>query len=238
MLDNEIEDIVKSPSLKSELLFIITYFLDNIILDDIELLFNVIHMRNVLIMHYNFEKEFKNNIDTYLKEIVNYLNNFMKGNYDENKKKIKSFLIPDYFSLLYSLYGNICYLGVKGIIDKNYNETLNTYKSLLKNDDCIFLDRFYLYYIYMIKNKQRKLNEENNKTEEKDLIELEKKLLNLFYEDLSVEKIKKNPPSYFYYLSKLFRNNTIKTKDLILEYIFLNRAANAKIIELLPNVRL
>ena len=36
----------------------------------------------------------------------------------------------------------------------------------------------------MIKNKQRKLNEENNKIEEKDLIELEKKLLNLFYEDL------------------------------------------------------
>ena len=56
----------------------------------------------------------------------------MKGNYDENKKKIKSFLIPDYFSLLYTIYGNICYLGVKGIMDKNYNETLNIYNCLLK----------------------------------------------------------------------------------------------------------
>ena len=37
----------------------------------------------------------------------------------------------------------------------------------------------------------------------------------------SVEKIKKYPPSFFYYLSKLFRNNTIKTKDLLLEYILI-----------------
>ena len=233
MLNNEIEDIVKSPTLKSELLFIITNYLDNIILGDIELLFDLIYMRNVLIKHYNFENEFKNHIDTYLKEIVNYLNNFMKGNYDENKKKIKSVLIPNYFSLIYSIYGNICYLGVKGIMDKNYNETLNKYNCLLKNDDdCLFNDRFYLYYIYMIKNKQRKLNKSNKKTEDKELVELEKKLLNLFYQDLSVENIKKQPPSYFYYLSRLFRSNTIKTKDLILEYIFLNRASNSKIMEL------
>ena len=55
MLNNEIEDIVKSPTLKSELLFIITNYLDNIILDDIELFFDLIYMRNVLIKHYNFE---------------------------------------------------------------------------------------------------------------------------------------------------------------------------------------
>ena len=84
----------------------------------------------------------------------------------------------------------------------------------------------------MIKNKQRKLNKSNKKTEDKELVELEKKLLNLFYQDLSVENIKKQPPSYFYYLSRLFRSNTIKTKDLILEYIFLNRASNSKIMEL------
>jgi len=110
---------------------------------------------------------------------------------------------------------------------------LNKYNCLLKNDDdCLFNDRFYLYYIYMIKNKQRKLNKSNKKTEDKELVELEKKLLNLFYQDLSVENIKKQPPSYFYYLSRLFRSNTIKTKDLILEYIFLNRASNSKIMEL------
>ena len=125
-------------------------------------------------------------------------------------------------------------------MDKNYNETLNKYNYLLKNDEGSFTDIVYLYHIYMIKIKQRKLDKENNnnsnnnknnKTEDKELIELEKKVLNLFYEDLSVENIKKYPPSFFYCLSRLFRNNSIKTKDLILEYIFLNRTLNAKIME-------
>jgi hypothetical protein len=87
MLNNDIEDIVKSPTLKSELLFIMKYFLDNFILDEIILLSDLNYMRNVLIKHYNFENEFKNNIDTYLKEIVNYIKNLMKGNDDEIKKK-------------------------------------------------------------------------------------------------------------------------------------------------------
>ena len=230
-LNNEIEDIVKSPSLKSELLFILNNYLDNIIFGEIELLHELNYMRNVLIKHYNFENEFKKNIDTYLKEIINYLFLFMKGNDDENKNKINSCFLPDDFYLIYTLYGHLFYFGIKGITDKNYNETLNKYNYLLKIDNDILKDRFYLYFIYMIKNKQRKLNKENNKTEDKELIELEKKVLNSFYEDLSVETIKKYPPSFFYYLSKLFRNNTLKTKDLILEYVFLNRASNAKIKE-------
>ena len=230
MLNHEIEDIIKTPNLKSELIFIINCLLDNIILDRINFLFDLNYMRKVLIKHYNFENEFKNNIDNLLKEIMNYLNNFLKGKDDENKKKIKLYFNQDYYSSLYTLYGNICFLGMKGIIEKNYNETLNKYNYLLKNDEGTLIDRFYLYFIYMIKNKQRK--KENNKKEDKELIELEKKLLNLFYADVSVEKIKAFPPSFFYYLSRLFRNNTIKTKDLILEYVFLNRASNAKIIKL------
>ena len=229
MLNYEIEDIIKSPTLKDELIFIIKYLIDNIILDDIDLLFDFVYMRNVLIKHYNFAEDFKNNTDTFLKEIINNLNKFLKGNNDENKKKIKSYFNLYYYSLIYTLYGNMCYLGIKGIMEKNYTETLNKYNYLLENDDGFLVDRFYIYYIYMIKNKQKKLN---NKAEDKELIELEKKILNLFYADLSVEKIKKYPPSFFYYLSRLHRTNTIKTKDLILEYVFLNRACNAKLFEL------
>ena len=237
MLNYEFEDIVKLPTLKSELMFIINNFLHNIILGEMNLLFDLSYMRNVLIKHYNFENEFKNNVDTYLKEIINYLNIFMKGNDEENKNKINSYFIPDDFSRMYTLYGYLCYIGMRGIMDKNYNEVLNKYNYLLKNDEGNFTNIFYLYYIYLIKNKQRKLDKENNnnnnynKTEEKELIELEKKVLNLFYQDLSAENIKKHPPQFFYCLSRLFRNNTIKTKDLILEYIFLNRAANALIME-------
>ena len=64
---------------------------------------------------------------------------------------------------------------------------------------------------------------------------LEKKVLNLFYNVLSAENIKKLSPSYFYNLSKLFRNNAINTKDLILEYVFLNRASNSTIIKTFEN---
>ena len=232
MINNEIEDIIKSPTLKSELIFIINYLLDNIILDRIDFLFDLIYMRNVLIKHYNFENEFKNNFDNLLKEIINYLNNFVKGTDEENKNKIKLYFNQNYYSLIYTLYGNICFIGIKGIMEKNYNETLNKFNFLLKTDEGFLIDRFYLYFIYMIKNKQRKIKNESNKSEDKELIELEKKLLNLFYNDLSVEKIKTYPPSFFYYLSRLFRNNTLKTKDLILEYVFLNRASNATIMNL------
>ena len=144
--------------------------------------------------------------------------------------KIELYFNQEYFSSLYTLYGNICYCGIKGIFEKNYDETLNKFNYLLKNDEGCLIDRSYLYFIYKIKNKQRK--NANNKKEDKELIELEKRLLNLFYAELSVENIKTYPPSFFYYLSKLFRNNTINTKDLILEYVFLNRASNAKIMKL------
>ena len=237
MMINNIEDIIKSPSLKDELKFILNYLLDAIILDDIEFLFDYIYLRNVLIKHYDFENEFKGKLDSLLKEIMNYINKFFGANDEENKIKIKSYFINNYqYQLLYTIYGYIYFYGIKGIIQKNYQETLNKYNFILKKDDGFLIDRFYLYYIYMIKNKQRKLNEKNskesNKKDDKELIELEKKLLNMFYEDLSVEKIKKYPPTFFYYLSRLFRSDTIKTKDLILEYVFLNRASNAKIIEL------
>jgi hypothetical protein len=92
MINNEIEDIIKSPTLKSELIFIINYILDNIILDRIDFLFDLIYMRNILIKHYNFENEFKNNFDNLLKEIINYLNNFVKGTDEENKNKIKTLI--------------------------------------------------------------------------------------------------------------------------------------------------
>ena len=68
-----------------------------------------------------------------------------------------------------------------------------------------------------------------NENEEKELKELEKKTLDLFYQDLSPEQIKKYRSGFFYYLSRLFKYDSINNKDLILEYVFLNRASNAEI---------
>ena len=52
-------------------------------------------------------------------------------------------------------------------------------------------------------------------------------MLNFFYQKLEETNIKELPPKFFYCLSQLFRYNAINTKDLILEYVFLNRASNA-----------
>ena len=232
----EIDEIVKTETLKTEFLNIINCLIDNVIIDETDVLIDYLYMRNKLIKHYNFEDALKNTSDIYLKEIINYLNNFKDGKDDDNKNKIiKYYISIYYYQLLYTLFGHMYFNGIKGILEKNYNETLNYYNYLLKKDDGFYKDQFYYYYIYLIKNKRRRLNEQSNKTNEKEikeLIDLEKKVLNLFYEDLSVDKIKKYPPTFFYYLSKLFRSNSINNKDLILEYVFLNRAANAKLNEL------
>ena len=228
---NEIESIFKSSSLKEELIYILKGFLDSAIFDDIETLMEFVETRRLAIKHFNFGKEFKTNLDPLLKEIINYLNQFMQGTPEENKKKIQSYFInKDFFGLFYTTYGRIYFCGVNGIIEKNYNEVLNLYNYLLKNDEHIFIDNFYLYFIYKIKIKERKLN--NNKNNDKELIELEKKLINLYYEELSPEKIKKYPPSQFYQLSKLFSKDSLANQDMILEYVFLNRAANAKIVKI------
>ena len=227
----EIEDIVKSPSLKSELIFIMNYFMDYTIIDQLSFLLDFIYIRNILIKHYNFEDEFKKYLDNNLKEIIIYLKQFSKGNNDENKNIIISnfgcFLC---YQKLFTIYGFMNFYGVKGIIEKNYNETLNIYNYLLINDKGYLSDRYYLNEIYTIKKKLRRLNNHSNENEDKELMELEKKVLNLFYEALSAERIKKHHPIFFYKLSKLFRNNAINTKDLILEYVFLNRASNSTVI--------
>ena len=232
----EIEDIVKSPALKSELMVIMNCLMDIIIMDHMPFLYDYIYIRNILIKHYNFEDEFKKYLDNNLKEIVNYIKLFFKGNNDENKNKILStsgcFF---YYQNFFTLYGFMNLVGIKGIMDKNYNETLNIYNYLLEHNEGFLDDRYYYYEIYTIKNKQRRINNHPNEKEDKELMALEKKVLNLFYEELSAENIKKLPPNFFYKLSKLFRNNAINTKDLILEYVFLNRASNSTIIETFEN---
>ena len=229
MMINEIDDIFKSPELKSEFIFILKGFIDNIIADNLEVLFDYIYIRKIAIKHYNFGEEFKKNLDPIFKEIMIYFNKFMGGKDEENKKKLESISIY-YYSMLYSVIGYLYFYGMNGIAERNYNETLNKYNFILKNESC-FTDKFYLDYIYMIKIKQRKLNN-SSKKDDNELIELEKKLLNLYYEDLTVENINRFPPGFFYYLSRLFRHNTINNEDMILEYVFLNRAVNAPIIKL------
>ena len=59
MMINEIDDIFKSPELKSEFIFILKGFIDNIIADNLDVMFDYIYIRKIAIKHYNFGEEFK-----------------------------------------------------------------------------------------------------------------------------------------------------------------------------------
>ena len=256
MISHEIEEIITTPSLKSELVFIFQGLINMIIVDDIETLLEYIYMRKVLVKHFNFENEFKSNLEQILKEYIKYLKKLIESNDEENKKKIKSYFISDnYFKLIYSIIGSIYFYGVKGILEKNSNETLKKFNYLIKNNEIFYDENFYLYKIYCIKNKERlnrtkedknkpnkinkdKLNKINKDKHNKnisnndnELKELQKKNLNLIYENVTPDKIKLLPPSIFYKLSKLYNRKNIDKGDIILEYIFLNRAYNAEILQ-------
>ena len=151
-------------------------FIEYAIMDQISFIFDFIYIRNILIQHYNFKAEFKKYLDNNLKEIINYLNQFFKGNNDENKNKIISNFGCFYcYQKLFTFYGFMNFYGVKDILEKNCNEALNIYNYLLKNDEGYLPDRYYLYPIYIIKNKKRMENNYSNENEHKELIVLEKK---------------------------------------------------------------
>jgi hypothetical protein len=112
LMINEIEDITKSPTVKAEFIIVLNYLIDAIIIDEIEILFDYIYMRKILIKHFNFLNEYKNYLDTILIEIINYLNKFFKGSDDENKNKINSYFVNSFiYQMLYTLCGYINFHG-------------------------------------------------------------------------------------------------------------------------------
>ena len=240
-MNDELNEIFKSHSVKSDFIFILKCLLDNIIVDKIKNLFEFVYMRKILIKHFNFGNEFKIHLDNVLKEYMKYFKKFISQNDEENKKLITNCFIRDKcYQVIYSIFGYIYYHGINGIVEKNYNKTLKLFDYLIKNKEDFYGERFYLYHIYCIKDKQRlnkiKENKKNKnkdnskkKNDNKDLKELHHKLLNLYYESLSPKEIKLTPPPIFYVLSKLNRRKAITKGDIILEYVFLNRASNAEI---------
>ena len=234
------EDIVKLPELRAEMMLIINFYIDNIIADEIEIFIFYVFMRKILIKHFNFGNEFKTYFDLYNKEIVKYLLKFVEGTDEENKKKIKLyFLDDDYFKEIYTKIGQMYFYGMSGIIEKNYDECLNKLNYLLKTNNYLNNDESScLQFLYYIKRNQRKKNKnlEGDKKEinnnDNELIQLEKKLIKLHSEDMSLEKIKLYPPSSFYILSRFYNSYSINNEDLILEYVLLNRAANAPLLRI------
>ena len=240
---NEFEDIFKSPQLKQELLFIFSSLMDTIIADELDVFLEFIFMRKIITKHFNFGNELKGNFDLYTKEILDYLMKFTKGTDDENKNMlIKYYINNDFYLEVYTKLCYIYYYGVSGIIDRNFDKAINQCEYLLKNNDILYDKRFINYVVYSAKCKKRKLAKVEDKKQdsdekekinnENDLIELEKKLINMYYEIFTEDTIKIYPPSLFYILSKFYSSKSVNNKDLLLEYVLLNRAANAPLLNL------
>ena len=83
---HELENIFNSLSLKSEFKYILECLIDNIIADEIDVLCHYTYIRKLTIKHFYFGEVFRTNFDPNFKELMNYLNKFMVGTYEENKK--------------------------------------------------------------------------------------------------------------------------------------------------------
>ena len=184
---NELDTVFKKPELRKELLFIINVSFDNIIADDIDILFRFLFNRKIFVKHFNFGNEFKTHFDLYIKEYLNYLFQFIEGTDEENIKRITSyFLDKEYYKEIYTNIALIYYYGVSGIMEKDYNKCLKKLNYLLKKNAFLYDDeRLSMQYIYYINRNVRKKSKYSGiKLEEplndKELIELEKNDQTLF----------------------------------------------------------
>ena len=230
---NELDTVFKKPELRKELLFIINVSIDNIIADDIDILFRFLFNRKIFVKHFNFGNEFKTHFDLYIKEYLNYLFKFIEGTDEENIKRITSyFLDEEYYKEIYTNIALIYYYGVSGIMEKDYNKCLKKLNYLLKKNAFLYDDeRLSMQYIYYINRNVRKKSKYSGiKLEEplndKELIELEKKMIKLYFREFSVEKVQMFFPSGFYILSRFYNSFSINNEDILFEYVLLNRAAN------------
>ena len=238
-MSNDYEDVFKVPELRTEMMFIFNIIIDNIIADEIDIFMRFIFNRKISVKHFNFGDEFKTHLDLYIKEYVNYLLKFMEGTNEENKKKIKLYYLhDDYYKEIYTKIAQMYYYGISGIVDRDYNKSLNIFNYLLKNNDFLYDDeRFSLQFIYYINRNIRKKNKYSGiiikeGINDKELIEIENKMIKLYFKEFSVDKIQIFYPSGFYILSRFFNSFSINNEDIIFEYVLLNRAANSKLLKL------
>ena len=245
MINTNLEEIFKVPELKSEIKFIISGLIDSLIVEDLDVLHNYIYLRKISIKHFNFGDEFKNSFDFFTKEIVNYLIELGKGENEENKKLLqKYFLNKEFYKELYTKLGKIYYYGLEGIVERNSKEALNKLNCLEKNDDYLYDKAYHFNLVYHIKLRERNLlkkkNEKNDKNKkdeinnisDEELETLQKDVIGYYYNHFDNENIKNMPPSIFYILSKYYSSSSINNEDVILEYVLLNRAANAPLLRL------
>lgn len=230
---NDFDDIMKSPQEKNDFLFIIGCIIDFIIADGVYSFFEYIYIRHVCIKNFNFQNEFKY-FEEYTKEIVDYLIKITEGSEEDNKQRLKRYCIsPEYTNELYFVCGILYYYGIEGILEKNYNKSFNKIDISFKNSKSKSYKRFCYTYMYKIKEKiLKKENALNNKNkqipkEDKELIKIKNELFKMYYNEINGETFDNLSSSFFYYLSKLYKKKIGNKGDPLMEYIFMNKAANS-----------
>ena len=163
----------------------------------------------------------------------------MGGTNEENKKRIKLYYLHDnYYKEVYTNLAQMYYYGISGIVDRDYNKSLNILNYLFKTNDIVYGDeRFSLQFIYYIHRNIRKKSKYSGviikeAINDNELIQIENKLIKLYFKEFNVDKIQIFFPSGFYILSRFYNSFSINNEDIIFEYVLLNRVANSKLLKL------
>ena len=94
-------DIFISKELKAELNFIISAFIDYIIVDKNRPFIYFVYMRNIPIKYFNYKDIYFNHLDAYTKEVAKFLIKFGENKNKKNLKKIKLIMMVNMFFILF-----------------------------------------------------------------------------------------------------------------------------------------
>jgi hypothetical protein len=229
------EAVSSSFSKKCELYNLFEILINDIIAENIYLLFEFFFLRKIAIKHYKLENEINHYFLDFTKDIINFL---MKMTSEPNEKKRKDIIKSiysreDYYDEIHLATGVLYFYGINKLLEIDNQKALYYFKISFNNSTTDSYKRFCYYFIYRTSKKlyeQNKLvnnyiNINNNIIDEKTMKETEKTIYELFHKSLYQQKSSLSS-SYFYFLSRLTNKKIGNNGDKLLEFIYLNKAKN------------
>ena len=216
---------------KSELIFLFDILVNDISFESVYSYFEFFFLRHLCFKRFNLGNYFNYYFGDLCKEYIEFLIEITSGDNEKNKKERinKYFLRSEYYQELHLATGSLYYYGIENIIEKNYNKALKFFEISIKASKSNSYKRFCYFFIYKIHEKLLSVN--NISTDQKiinnnKLKIYAKTLFKMYYSSLESDsdEFLSLSYSYFYYLSKLYRNKIGNGGDQIMEYICLKRS--------------
>ena len=216
---------------KSELIFLFDILVNDISFESVYSYFEFFFLRHICFKRFNLGNYFNYYFGDLCKEYIEFLIEITSGDNEKNKKERinKYFLRSEYYQELHLATGSLYYYGIENIIEKNYNKALKFFEISIKASKSNSYKRFCYFFIYKIHEKLLSVN--NISTDQKiinnnKLKIYAKTLFEMYYSSLESDsdEFLSLSYSYFYYLSKLYRNKIGNGGDQIMEYICLKRS--------------